>query len=749
VVSLTCRSFFCFCLLLCFQQLTSQWSITGRVTDAISGEGLAYVNIRLDHASLGTTSDQKGNFKIEGLTDIQYGITFSMIGFRSIHLDQVSSGSDPVLVEMQAEIYQTDEVVISASRKTQSLSLAPASVGIVTRAQLSESGVKSFEEAFQNINGIQVTRSSGSNVQALSIRGASEVAGGGIGNRVLLLLDGRPAITPESGGALWNLVPLGAIERIEVIKGAYSSLFGSSAMGGIVNVITKAADTIPHTDVHLHYGFYNRAPKFTNYDRYNDFHGIDVTHSSQLRKWSYLFNLATKANDGHREKSSFDIYNGYGKLRYDFSPNRSMQVSAMYSDIFNDTPATWLSTTQPYSVAPYRKDDTQHRREWNADIHYLAFAHAHVKYSSRFYYYSNVSDFDFNGDPGNDSTNVNIGKQFIDHEKVNVSRLGHATQVDVSLGEHHYIIGGIEIQSDFVDGRPDTVLYGRHKAWNAGAFIQDQIMLSAKWILTAGIRFDQYKIAHTFSEANVNPKVAAVFELTKHISIRGLIARAFRNPSIAERFTKFEQGGGLSFRPNPLLRAEKLTLSTELGTKINVANKLKFDLAFFYNHYKDLISYQQRSIPGESLLFEVINLNKALMQGFEISVDYAPFHGLRIQTGYTFLDARDASDNRYNDVLPYKSKHTAYLSVLTGFKNFRLSLQARARSKIEEVFIYSGSEPDGYVILNGKASYKFSHHLSSYVSIGNITNVQYEEIERYRMEGRSFTIGLNLSLLDY
>ena len=267
-----------------------------------------------------------------------------------------------------------------------------------------------------------------------------------------------------------------------------------------------------------------------------------------------------------------------------------------------------------------------------------------------------------------------------------------------------------------------------------------------RWIVTAGARFDQYKIVHTFSEANINPKIAAVYQCTKRIDIRGLIARAYRNPSIAERFTKFEQGGGLSFKPNPFLRAEKLTFSAELGTKINVRDKLKLDFAFYYNHYKDLISYRQTSLPGGPLLFEVINLNKAIMQGFEISADYAPFHGLHLLAGYTFLDARDVSPNRYNDVLPYKSKHTAYLTLLTGYKNFRLSFQARSRSKIDEVFIYPDSAPSGYIILNGKASYKITPHLSASLSIGNMTNVQYEEIERYRMENRNFTFGFNFSL---
>jgi len=745
VVSIKGISFLLF-YLFSVHSASSQWSVTGHVVDAASGEGLGYVNIRVDNSSLGTISDQKGYFEIHGLTESQYAIIVSMIGFQTIYLNGIRPGDDPLNIFMEHEIYNVDEVVISASRKSQSLSLAPVSVGLITQANLKDLDVKSFDNAFQNINGIQVTHSSGANVQALSIRGSSEVAGGGIGNRVLLLLDGRPAITPESGGALWNLVPLGAIDRIEVIKGAYSSLFGSSAMGGVVNVITKKPDSIAHTDVKLHYGFYSRAPQLSGYNKYNDFHGIDITQSSAMQKFSYLFNAALKSNDGYREKSSFETYNAYGKLLYDFSPNRNIQVSAMYSDIFNDTPATWLSTQKPYSVAEYRKDDTQHRREWNADLQYVAFAQAHVKYSSRFYYYAAVSDFIFNGDPANDSTNVNIGKQFIDQEKVNVNRLGHATQLDVSLGEHHYFICGIELQSDFVDGKPGDVLYGRHKAWNAGAYIQDQMMLGDQFILTAGVRFDQYKIAHTFSEGNFNPKVAAVYEVTKNISFRGLVARAFRNPSIAERYTKFEQGGGLTFRANPLLRAEKLTLSAEAGSKINLADKLKLDIAVYYNQYKDLISYQQRSVPGEPLLFEVVNLNKALMQGFEISADYAPFHGLHVLAGYTFLDARDKSDTRYNDVLPYKSKHTAYFTLLTGYKNFRLSFSARSRSKIEEVFIYPGSEPDGYIILSGKASYKFSPHYSAYLSIGNLGNLQYEEIERYRMEGRNFTIGMNFSM---
>ncbi|MEO5905789.1 MAG: TonB-dependent receptor, partial [Saprospiraceae bacterium] len=525
-----------------------------------------------------------------------------------------------------------------------------------------------------------------------------------------------------------------------------SSLFGSSAMGGIINVITLSPDTIAHTDINLQYGFYGKPPAFADYEQYNDFYGVDLTHSGRNGKWSYIFNGATKTNEGHREQTTFTQYNAYGKIGYHFSPNRSLQVSAMYNDILNETPATWLSTLQPYHVAAHRKDDLQHRRELNADFHYVAYAHADVKYSARFYYYGTNADYIFNGDPDNDSTNVNIGKQFIDEEKVLVHRLGQSTQVDVKVGNSHYLISGLELQSDFIDGRPDTVLFGKHKAWNIGAYIQDQWMMGDKLIVTGGLRFDQYKIVNTFSEGNFSPKIAAVYQVSSGFSIRGLIAQAFRNPSISERFTKFEQGAGLSFRPNPSLRSEKLTLSAEVGTKINLTKNLKTDIAVYYNHYKDLISYRQRFIPGEPLLFEVINLNKAIMQGFEISTDYVPWKWLHLQAGYTFLDARDQSKERFNDVLPYKSKHTGYASAFIAYKKLNVFIQARGRSDIHEVFIYAGSEPEGYVIFNSRISYAFNKNFSASFGISNMTNELYEEIERYRMEGRSLTIGLRYSL---
>jgi len=199
----------------------------------------------------------------------------------------------------------------------------------------------------------------------------------------------------------------------------------------------------------------------------------------------------------------------------------------------------------------------------------------------------------------------------------------------------------------------------------------------------------------------------------------------------------------LRFTTSPLLKAEKLTLSAEVGTKINM-DPFRFDIAVYYNNYKDLIYYEQRPTSDGTLLFEVVNLNKAIMQGFEVSAEYSPIKEIALQAGYTYLDAKDVSEEAINDVLAYKSKHQTYFNILANHKRWQLFLQSRSRSRIDEVFIYPGSEPEGYILFNGKLSYTISDKVSTYFKIDNIGDVQYEEIERYRMAGRNFMFGVNL-----
>lgn len=723
-------------------------SIEGVVLDAENGETLPSASFRLlNDASHRGIADENGRFHLKDLPVGMYTLAISYIGYQDLTFENVVVESGKAVnlkLELKPLILPIEEIVVTASMRSQAIKLAPASIGIITSKQLQDRMVTTFDQAFDEMPGGVVTRSGGANVQAFSIRGASEVAGGGIGNRVLLLIDGRPALSPESGGALWNLVPISSIDRIEVVRGAYSSLYGSSAMGGVVNVITRKPEATPQTRIHLNYGAYDYAPKSSGYQRYNDFYALDLSHSCQLGKFSYLLDGSLKSDDGHKEKTGFNLYNFYGKAAWAFNSRHQLQLSANANRMYSDAPATWLSKRQAYSAAAFKQDDYQDRREFNADLYYTAKLNNRFKYSSRLYHYRNASFFSFDGDPGNDSTNVNFGKQIVKSYSVYSRRLGNVSQMEWLAGENHFIIAGLDVKGDYVLGMPDTFLYGEHRALGTGVYMQDEVSLSNQLTLTAGLRYDNYRIFGQVQESNVSPKVALLYQVKPNFSLRMLLAQAFRDPPIAERFIKFEQGGGLRFMPNPGLRPERLTLSAEIGAKMTPIAGGTLDVSFFYNRYNNLISFQQLSSPLEPLLYKVINLKESIMQGIELSYRQQWKEFLTLQLSYTFLDARDISPGRVNDALAYKVRHTLGASATTHYKGFTLNLNARYRSRIEEVFIYPGSEPDAVFVANTKVSYAFSHGFTGYFAVNNLNNAQYEELERYRMPGRSFTAGVEM-----
>lgn len=723
--------------------------ISGIVTDAASGEFLPYVNILVSGSKvIGTESKLDGSFSLDNVPLGHIRLEASFLGYEKFLVDSLEIGKGQhfsIDIELSPSFFEMSEVVITATRKSQVMVSAPVSVEVVKAQDLKSQNVTTFDEAFDNVIGVNVTRSSRANVQALSIRGASEVAGGGIGNRVLLLIDGRPALSPESGGALWNLVPINSIDQIEVVKGAYSSLFGSSAMGGVINVITREPEEGYNTRVNLRYGFYEKAPSFTEFDRFNDFNSIDISHSNKSGKGGYLFDFSRRTDDGHREKSGFTLYNFYGKYSYDFGKNKKLRLSANVNQMNNDTPATWLSRRFFNKVADHRQDDFQDRREYNADIYYSVIRNKDLKYSSRLYFYQNDSEFSFNDDPGNDSTNVNFGKQNVDQSSILAQRWGNVTQFDYTINDKHYAIAGIDMSYDRIVALPDTVLYGRHNVFNIGAYFQDEFYVNDRLTITGGIRYDYYNIINEYDESNISPKIAMVFNPNKRLSIRALAAQAFRNPAIAERFIKFTQGGGLTFRPNPNLRSERLKYSFELGTRYSPGPKFMIDAALFSNYYKDLISFQQLPDPDGRLLYEVINISDALLQGFEISTRLNLNRNWTVGLAYTFLDAKDRSEGRLNDALPYKRKHSINITSSYNHKGIGLHLTGRYRSATEEVFLYPDSAPGEQLVINGRIDFRLNNVYSAHFAINNIGDYQYEELERYRMPGRHYTVGVSFN----
>lgn len=720
--------------------------VRGKVTDAEKGSPLSDVNILIMDSNNGAASSKQGLYSIHKIPAGQYTLEISRIGYQTTRIEnvEVKPGSLTVKdVQLLPAIIEFDEVILSATRREQTVNMSPASVSVVKSLDIQHRNATTFDQVLETVAGVSVQRTIGVSVQSLSLRGSSDVAGGGVGNRVLLAIDGRPALSSDSGGALWSLVPTNFIDRIEVVKGAFSSLYGSTAMGGVINVVTKRPAYDAYFKVHLTSGFYELAPKPIRHNETpNFFNVIEFSHSNRLGKFSYLLSLSRKESDGHRRRSAYEFYNLYGKFFFDLSSSRNLEVTIGGDVSRNDYPHTWFSNLEPLRVAPKFTDDVQRKNTFSTDVYYYALPSPRIKYSTRFYFYRQYFRSEFN--PNDPERNIPNNEPFGLFIRSDSRKLGNLTQLDYYLNDKNYLIVGLDIQRDLVDSVPDTILYGKRQVNNLAFYLQDEHEIFKSLTLNMGLRYDLNKLQGGKTLTRLSPKAALVYSPVESWAMRILAGRAFRAPSIAERFFQREIAGGTRFKPNPDLRAEKVT-SLEIGNRIRLGKIADIDLALFHSTYDDMIYWI--NITAEEghheLLFQVRNLNKARMQGVEVSLDFHPWQFFNTNLNYTYLDAKDLSENRRQGFLAYKVPHSFNFVTSLQTGPWFLNVTGRYHSRVEEVFLYPNDKPDAFFVLNGKLLRSFGNDLTLSAGVNNLLNIQYEELARFRMPGRSWIFGMS------
>lgn len=719
-------------------------TILGHVQDARTGEALTFCNVVLTSVG-GTMTDMRGDFVLHGIPVGSYRVIISRIGHKSFERDSVVvSEGDTTRVDASLEPapVRINPVVVTATRTEQTVRMSPASVAVVDKTDIDNRAPATFDQAIEGVGGLNVYRSTGISVQSMQIRGSSDVAGGGVGNRVLLLIDGRPALTSDSGGAFWSLVPTQFIDHVEVVKGAFSSLYGSTAMGGVVNVITKqpGRSTVARLDMRL--GFFEKpaaAIRYTDDTPLQSEMTADISGAfpNTKRDVRYLFSASRKSSDGFSENTAYTFYDLYGKLVFDVNSQRKIELTVGGGQAKNDYPHSWVDADHPLEVRPAQADDRQKKNYGSVDLHYSALSGDRTRLSTRMYYFRHEQITDFNQSDAIAALPDGLTTE------IKGDKVGFITQVDHRISERNRLVAGADFQFDIVHSAPDSVMYGDHQINNYAVFAQDDIDLSKSVTATLGARYDWNHLVAGKTLEQLSPKVALVWTAHKDLAFRALFAQAFRAPTIAELFLHQELGGGIGFVPNPELGAEHIVDSEEIGVRWNPKPLFGLDAAAYRYHYEDMIYWVV--IPGTTPVeYQVRNLNSALMSGFETTFTSA-LRALTLTANYTYLDARDQSPGRTNDTLAYRPKHTLNFGADLGLRpRWMLHADARYRSKIDEVFLFESSLPAAYWLFNANVQYKLSAAVIVSAKVNNIFDAQYEELARYRMPGRNYMFGVSL-----
>lgn len=706
--------------------------LRGTVTNMDTGEGLLGVNIQLLGTLRGTSTNEDGHFSLHLPNGGEWTLRISSIGFRMLEPSFTIGESDTLNLSfrLDPDLLQADEVVITAQARETTARLSTTKVEIVRSTEVMARAPSSLDRVLDAVPGVDVHRTGGAIVSNVSIRGSSDKLGGGVGNRTLLLVDGRPAVISDTDGASWSLYPEDVIARVEVVKGAYSALYGSNAMGGVVNVITHSPTHREYTRIRAGYGVYEKPPVWSRYtEKMTTRSDLSFSHSNSVGRLGYFTNFTRRNSEGWRQTSALENLTAFTKLVYDYTPERNLTFSNIYLSGENEYPHAWESTLAPLRVRDIYTNDLQRKQTWSSDLVYRRVESPRSNYTLRLFYNRDLTRSLFN--PASD---YREGDTPIDFQTRSRSqKLGILEQSTKIAPGGHTLVFGFDATWDFVDGAPESYLYGKQQAVSLAGFAQDDWTVHPKVHLTAGARFDHRHLVGGRTSKQLSPKAGVSYEALRNLVLRGSVGHAFRNPSIAEMFLKRVGTQDYEFVPNPNLDPETVDFG-EVGLNYRINDHVMVDAAGFYYDYNDII----RWLVVAGGRFQTENLAEAQIRGGEMGIrsTWRQHVNTVFSTTYLNTDINDLGP------LTYVPEWRFFLGAEYTHRRTTYGVEMRHVTKTDTVVFYQNDAPDAYTLITARVAFQFRQSTRLSLHLENLTNEQYEEMERYRMPPRTYRVEL-------
>jgi iron complex outermembrane receptor protein len=690
--------------------------ITGRVLDRQNQDPLPGANILLTGTVLGASSGLDGSFTIPAVPPGTYDLHISMMGYKKEQITNLSVPAgetvDIGIVSLETTIIETPELLITANKRRQNIQDSPVSVGVMTRRDLKRKNEVYVDKLLQYASGVNFIGSQ------INIRGSSGY-NYGAGSRVLFLVDGVPVMPGDSGDIKWDLVPVNQIERIEIIKGAGSALYGSSAMGGVINIITKQALPEPVTNIRFSAGMYDE-PAYDTWkwtDRLLHFDNLNIDHTRQLSSKADLFVAAGRQQStGYAQNGHFQRVNASAKLSLKTGRQSNLTLSSQFEGGDRGTQLLWKSQRYALETNPEAIGD-------------------HVK-SNKFGVYG-IHNWAVNKRLGL-KTRVSYFRNYwknIFHDNISAStahRMGFEFQSDFQFTENHSLIAGVENAWDHVS----SDLVGNHDQNTISFFVQDEQILWHTLHVSSGVRFDRQWVDIGFTDSRWSPKLGLVWHVLDRFTLRASTGSGFRAASMSERFSDSIYSG-LRLLPNPDLKSET-AWSHEIGFYARPLPFVFVNVAGFLNDYWDLIEPE----PDNNQNIRFTNVTRARITGIETHIQLViPFLRWMADISYTLLDPRDLD----RDIpLGYRPKSMATFSTGYRYKSIEAGIDYRHVAKLDEeaVKLYPNDDRVAQKVLDANISFYWQNWVLT-AHVKNLFNHNHTQVERTLLPIRHYVLTLS------
>ncbi|MCE9937068.1 MULTISPECIES: ligand-gated channel protein [Serratia] len=630
-----------------------------------------------------------------------------------------------------------DTMVVTASGFQQKIQDSPASISVIPRQQIEDKAYRDITDALKDVPGVVVT--GGGSSSDISIRGMSS-------KYTLILVDGKRVDTrgtrPNSDNAGieqgW-LPPLEAIERIEVVRGPMSSLYGSDAMGGVINVITRKTSTTQAWKGSLH-----GDATFQENSNSGDIFQTNAYASGPLIEGL----LGLRVNGLLSRRAEDQILNGFNEQRmrsgtavfsltpneqndFDFEIGRSLQDR-------NSTPGKSMATEncRNKKCTPNSASDSLYTRTNYAVTH------------NGYYDFGNTTSYIQREETNNPGRDMKMYNTIFN------------TQTQFDLGSHMLNLGGQYRYEKLSDGGNQLAAADKLNQltrWSWALFAEDEWAMTNDFSLTSGIRMDQDQNYGN----HWTPRMYGVWHLTEQFTLKGGVSAGYRSPDLRQSSAGWGQitGGGRTsiIIGNPDLKPEK-SLSEEIGVMWDNLQGLNASVTLFNTDFKDKITEVRRCDSGDGdaqcmigntpyyFISDRTNVDKANMRGVEATFGWEITKDWQLTTNYTYTTSEQKSGDFQGKPLNQMPKHMVN-SVLDWQATHDVSLWSRVnfRSKTSDYMSRSSmaKSTPSYTFVDAGLSYQANKNLMVTGGIYNILDktVDYDNYNTV-LDGRRYTVGM-------
>ena len=722
-----------FLFLLSSQLILAQNTIKGEVKDITTLEPLPYVSVYLPELHKGTETNENGTFKLTNLPLGEIKIQFSFLGYTTIIKTILITKNEEInlSIEMVANVFQVEEVVISGGTYSTQHENA-IKIELVKGSELSATGAHSFIEAIVNIPGVDMI-SKGTGIVKPVIRGLSMtnilMLNNGVKMENFQFSENHPFIIDEFG-----------IDRIEIIKGPASLLYGSDAVGGVINVLKEKPAPVGKITGDFNTQYHtNTQGVVTN---------IGVKGSTENYFWGIRGGIKshTDYKDGAGNYTPNTRFNEYS-FKSNFGINKSYGVFHLNYDL--NKPKFGMSTSE---AVPFITENGRENNYWYQDLTNHVISTKNTLF---------IGDY---------SLNLNASYQLNNRALQTDNTMPFYEMVDIDSNTFSY-----EIKVNLPSAKKTTYIIGLQGATNnienneapnhllPDATIKDYAIFGfakfspfKKLKAQTGIRYD-YREINTKEEPEIeaintdfgdfSTSLGATYNLTEKVLLRANFASAFRTPNIAEltqngiHGDRYEQG-------NPNLTSQK---SYEIDLSMHYHTKyLLFDISGFYNNINDYIFIaptNETTINGD-VIYKYSQSN-AKIAGGEIALDILPFEWLILKTSYAYL----IGEQKNGEYLPFIPQNK--LRFNAKFQKEKIGILQSPFFKIGGVYASKQCKPAlfetetaSYSLLNIGlgASIKISNQTISFsIQANNLLDKTYVDHLSTLKEMEYYNIGRNIS----